>query len=168
MVTNKLLLSLIVIGLVTGCTAETSFQGEAEATLTPKSIPSPLATQTGDSEPPPATETSEMPTNAAVPDTPFPVESEQPPDSERRSPRPPVEGARRDLARRLQVDLALVEVIEAVTQEPDVEMMPCLANGTVTEELWVNLDEVQWITLSVKKQVHHYLVLDDFIVYCQM
>jgi hypothetical protein len=79
-----------------------------------------------------------------------------------------VEGARRDLARRLQVDPVWIEVVEAVTREPDAETMPCLTNGTVPQELWADLDQVQWITLSVKEQVYHYLVLDDFIVYCQM
>jgi hypothetical protein len=68
----------------------------------------------------------------------------------------------------LQVDLAWIEVVEVITREPDAEVMPCLAGDAVPEELWANLDEVKWITLSVGGKIHHYLVLEDLTIYCQV
>jgi hypothetical protein len=165
MIANKSLLLLTIVGLVAGCSARTPSQPDGEPSPVPSVIPSPLPTQTIplETETVPVDETPEAPTEQLSPG-----ESGQPPVDRDGALRPPVEGARRDLARRLQVDLAWVEVVETVTRQPDAETMPCLTNGTVPEELWANLDQVQWITLSVKQQVHHYLVLDDFIVYCQM
>ena len=114
----------------------------------------------------PAGETLEPPTGGAAPDASPTAGPGPPPADEDRSPRLPVESARRDLARRLRVDLALIKVVEAVSQEPDAEVMSCLAGDAASEESWANLDEVQWLSLLVKGNVYHYVVLEVDVIYC--
>lgn len=161
MVTNKLLILLLVIGLATGCVIGVSSPRGDE----PSPLPSPLPTQTGASETAPASETPETPADRATPDVPPPAER-RPPAIEDSSPPTPVEMARSDLAHRLHTDIFLIDVVGVVAREPDVEVMPCLASDAVAERLWANLGEVQWISLSVKGNVHHYVALGDLVIYC--
>jgi hypothetical protein len=79
----------------------------------------------------------------------------------------PAELARADLAYRLNANISLVEVVSVVTREPDGEEMPCLTGDTISEKFWGRVDEVGWITLSVKGNIHHYVALGDVIIYCE-
>lgn len=74
--------------------------------------------------------------------------------------------ARLDLAHRLNTDIIWIDVVEVVTREPDADIMPCLADETLFRGLRENLGEVQWISLSVKGNIYHYIALGDFIQYC--
>lgn len=161
MITNKLLSLLVVVGLTAGCATRVS----SPCGTGPAPLPSPLSTQTGVSETAPANETPETPVDRVTPDVPLPVER-RPPAVEDHSPPTPVETARVDLAHRLHTDIFLIDVVKVVAQEPDAEVMPCLAGDAVPEELWVSLSEVQWISLSVKGNVHRYVALGDLIIYC--
>jgi hypothetical protein len=82
------------------------------------------------------------------------------------SPIPPVAMARADLARRLKVAMAWIETVEVTTQRDDAQDLLCLTNGSVPESLLANQDLVQWISLSFKGNVYHYIALADLIVYC--
>ncbi len=164
-VTNKLLPLLVVVGLAAGCVAGVSSPpGDGE----PLPVSSPLPTQTGESDAAPAGETPEAPSRQATPDVSPAVERQLPPAVETLSPSTPVEAARSDLARRLHVDAFWIEVVEVVVREPDTVVMPCLAEDAAFEKLGEGLDEVrvQWISLSVKGSVHHYVALGDLVVYC--
>jgi hypothetical protein len=78
----------------------------------------------------------------------------------------PAELARADLAYRLNADIALVEVVSVVTREPDEDEIPCLTSDAIAEDLWGRVEEVRWIALSVKGNVHHYVALGDLVIYC--
>lgn len=114
----------------------------------------------------PASQTPEMDADRTPHPLPPPSKHQPPPIDTDDSPLTPIEMARADLSRRLKVDAVWIEVVEVVTREPNAEDMPCLAGNSVPEELWVNLDEVQWISLSAKGNIHHYIVLGDLIIYC--
>jgi hypothetical protein len=114
----------------------------------------------------PAGETPEPSTDGATPDISPIAGPGQPPADGDYSLYSPVEGARWDLARRLQTDPVWVEVVEVITREPDAEVMSCLSGNAVPEEPWTNLDEVQWISLLVKGNVYHYVVLELDVIYC--
>lgn len=98
--------------------------------------------------------------------TPPPSEYHRPPIDKDFLPPTPAETAQADLAHRLHVDIGWIKVTEIVAREPNTEDMPCLARDSVPEGLWMNLDEVQWISLSVKGNVHHYVALGDLVIYC--
>lgn len=169
MVTNKLLFLLVVIGLTAGCGAGTASPRDIEPSPTWSLISSPIPTQTRFSETEPAGGTPEAPADRVAPDLPTPVEGRppaMPPAVEDISPPTPVEAARADLAHRLHTDIAWVEVVGVATRAPDAGVMPCLASDAVAEELWVNLSEVEWISLSVKGNVHHYVALGAWVIYC--
>jgi len=79
----------------------------------------------------------------------------------------PVDLARADLAIRLHADIALVELVSLVKGAPDGEAMPCLTDGRLAEELWSRVEEVAWITLSVKGSAHHYVGVGNRVIYCE-
>ena len=126
----------------------------------------PLPTQTGISETVPASQTPEMDADRTPPPLPPPSKHRPPPIDMDDLPPTPIDRARANLSRRLHVDIVWIEVAEVVLREPNAEDMPCLAGKSVSEELWVNLDEVQWISLSVKGNIHHYIALGDVVIYC--
>ena len=94
------------------------------------------------------------------------VTPRQPPVDVELVPIPSVAMARADLARRLTVDAALIETVQVTSQRSDAPDMPCLTKGSVPESLLVNLDQAQWISLSFKDNVYHYIALADLVVYC--
>lgn len=140
----SLLPLIITIGLITGCVA---------GTATPRSTASPSPTI--------------MPTDTStVPPSPRPTEQRPPAIEEQATPMP-VQMARADLARRLNTDIDLIEIVDVSTRAPDPAEMPCLAEGTVPERVWRGLEEVEWITLSVKGNQHHYLAWGEMVIYCE-
>jgi len=164
-VTNKLLPLLVVVGLAAGCAAGVSSPpGGGE----PLPVSSPLPTQTGESDAAPAGETPEAPSKQATPDVSYPAEHWQPPVDVDDSPHTLVGMARDDLAHRLRIDLVWVEVVEVVAREPDAEVMSCLAMGEIYhKDMLTDLGEVQWISLSVKGNIHHYVAFADGVIYCE-
>jgi hypothetical protein len=91
----------------------------------------------------------------------------QPPVDVDNVPPVPAQAARFDLARRLRLDARLISVVEITTQVPSPKEMPCLAGGLLDEDLSASGQEVQWITLSAKGKIYHYVALRDLIVYCE-
>ena len=161
MIISRSLFLFISIGLIAGCIAGTSDQHGIETVV----ISSPFPTQSGNLEP--VTETLDTYKDETSPYVlPLDQPKQQPPPSGGDPPRTPVGMAKSDLARRLQVDLAWVEVVEVATREPDEEIVSCLTGDGAYEQLWADLDEVQWITLSVKASLYHYVALVDLVVYC--
>lgn len=144
MFAKKLLSLLIAIGLTAGCVA---------GTATPRSTESPSPTI--------------MPTDTrTVPPSPRPTE-QRPPAIEEQATPTPAQMARADLAHRLNADVALIEIVDVSKRAPDPDEMPCLAEGTVPERVWRELEEVEWITLSVKGNRHHYLAWGEVVIYCE-
>ena len=170
MVANKLLFLLTVIGLVTGCSVGMPSQRDAEPSPVPSSIPSPLPTQTVvlETEVASVNGTLEIPVEQAPSSVPLPTEHRPPPARDDLSLPTPVETARLDLADRLHTDVAWVQVMSVVTREPDAEVVLCLGDNASFRKLWEDLVDVQvqWISLSVKGNVHHYVALGDWVAYC--
>jgi hypothetical protein len=108
----------------------------------------------------------ETPADRATPHVPPPTERRPPPVDLEDAPFTPVAMAQADLSRRLRVDIAWIEVVEVVSREPSAEDIRCLAGDSASEERWANLDKIQRITLSVKGNVHHYVALENLIIYC--
>jgi hypothetical protein len=79
----------------------------------------------------------------------------------------PAQSARIDLAARLHTDADLVEILDVTSQKPDPQTMPCLADGSLAEELWSRAETVEWISLSIKGNLYHYLALGDLLLYCE-
>lgn len=161
---KDLLPTVVVIGLVAGCSVGVVSHRDVELL----SIPSPLPTPVMELKTPPVGEPPEMPADRATHDAlslPPSVGHRPPPAVEDHFPPTPVEMARADLAHRLHTETSLVDVVEAVTREPDVEVMRCLGD-ILSEELWSDLSEVEWISLSVKGNVHHYVALGEVVLYC--
>lgn len=171
MVANKLLFLLMVVGLVTGCSVGMSSQSGVELLPVPSSIPSPLPTQTVvlGTEITPVNEAPETPVEQMTPGIPPPAGLRPPPARNDPAPLTPVEMARFDLADRLHTDVTWVQVMGVVTREPDAEVMLCLGDNALFKRLWEDLVDVQvqWISLSVKGNVHHYAALGDLVVYCK-
>jgi len=164
MVMSKLLFLFVSISLIAGCVIGTPGQHSVE----PASTLSPLPTQPGDL-PTSIIETPEMSTIEPATLDVFPLSTpEQQPPADDAPPRTLVGMTKADLARRLRVDPAWVEVVQVAAREPDTQVMSCLNNGAAPERTWENLDEVQWITLSVKGEVYYYVALVDLISYCDM
>jgi len=157
MFTNKLLPWLIFVGLLTSCAIDTPLSS------TPKPSSRPIHTEI--SVTPSASKTPETPTVQATPDA--PSTKERPPAVEDMSTPAPVETARADLAQRLHTDVARIEVIDVTAREPDIEDMPCLADKPTFEKLGESVEEIQWITLSVKDNIYHYVAWGDQVIYCE-
>jgi hypothetical protein len=168
MITNKLLVVLVVGGLIMGCTARVSVSTPAQPSHAPSpSTPSPLPTQTGISvKTVPATEVIQTPADRATFTVPPSIDHQFPPAIDDHLPPTSVETARADLAHRLHTDVSLIKVTEVGLREPDLEVMPCLADLSRYEELWKNLSEIEWIALSVKGNIHHYVAVGDLVLYC--
>ncbi|MCP4540857.1 MAG: hypothetical protein GY832_27285 [Chloroflexi bacterium] len=171
MIAKKLLFLLLVIGLITGCSTRTSPQQDAEPSPIPSPIPSPRPTQT------PPLETETVPVNEATeilgeqPPSivPPPAEHRPPPSRDDPEPHTLAEMARFDLADRLYTDVDSVQVMGVVTRELDADVMSCIEDEPLFEKLWEDDQgerQVEWISLSVKGNVHHYIVLGDWVAYC--
>lgn len=160
MIMSRWLCLCVSIGLMAGCTVGVQGQHGVEPGPTFSSLPTPP----GDSGPVSVTET---PMGGATPYV-LPLaepELQQPPADD--APSCTIVGmARADLARRLGVGLEWVEVVAVTAREPDTEVMFCLAGDATPEPAWADLDEVQWITLSVKGKVYRYVGLVDLVSYC--
>jgi hypothetical protein len=141
----SLLPLMITIGLIAGCVAGTATPRGTE------SSPAPTVPQTDTS---------------TVQPSPRPTEQRPPAVEEQATPMP-AQMARADLARRLNTDTALIEIVDVSTRAPDPAEMPCLADGTVPERVWRGLEEVTWVTLSVKSNRHHYLAWGEMAIYCE-
>jgi hypothetical protein len=157
------LLLLIGVGLLTGCVAK----GSSKTDDVSSSLPPPLPTD-GESlhMEVPEGETPEAPVNRPTPGVTPPAERSQPPSEELESPLRPVSIAQFDLARRLRIKPAWVEVIEVTIREPDPETMPCLASDAVADALPADLSQVWWITLSAKGSLYHYVAAAGDVFYC--
>lgn len=161
----RLLRLMIIVGLTAGC-ATTAPVSPGPGPTTEASRPS--------SSPTPRPDIPQTPTVSEASPTPASrVTREAPRGSEYRPPAvediatpTPAELARADLAYRLNADIALVEVVSVVTREPDEDEMPCLTSDAIAEDLWGRVEEVRWIALSVKGNVHHYVALGDLVIYC--
>jgi hypothetical protein len=157
--------------LVTGCSVGMSSQSGVEPLPVPSSIPSPLPTQTMTlrTEVAPVNEVPEIPVGQTPSSVPLPAEHRPPPARDDLSLPTPVEMARFDLADRLHTDVTRVQVMGVVTREPDAEVMLCLGDNTLFKRLWEDLVDVQvqWISLSVKGNVHHYAALGGLVIYCE-
>lgn len=162
MITNKLLPLLIAIGLTTGCATRTPAPPSPELSYTP----TPLSTRTGVSETVPASEALETPADEATPSVLPPAEYRRPPIDDDESPPTPVEMAKTDLARRLNVDVTLIEVVETTVGRATTEDWQCVADGSLGQWLLAQGDDVQRIYLSVKGHLYCYLGLGDLVIYC--
>jgi hypothetical protein len=162
MVTNELFYLLIVVGLVTGCVAGVPAPPCSE----PPHIPLSLPTQPPVSETVPASETSATSTDRAMLSASPPAERMPLAFDDDDSPPTPVEVARANLARRLDVDLAQVEAVEVVPGDVAVEDLQCLADRLLAQRLLAQPGEVQWIHLSVKGNAHYYVALGQLVIYC--
>jgi hypothetical protein len=156
------LLSLIGAVLLTGCVA-----GDSPVTdVAPSFVPSAVPTATGVVERATVgvkpTATGERIQPLATPEA-----EVRPPAVENHSTPAPVEMARADLARRLHTDVSLIEMTDMTLRAPDRDLMPCLAYLGEQEGLFGNLSSVQWITLSVKGNDHHYVALGELVLYCE-
>lgn len=166
MLKSKLLILVAVTLVASGCAMDA--QTPSSSDLTPgasrppdsPTVPRPMP------ETPLATETSQPSAAHTTPGTPITGES-MPPAVEDIATPTAAETARADLAHRLNTETGLVEVVDVVMRPPEPEIMPCLADGVVPEELWRRAEQVKWITLSVKGNVYHYVALGDLVVYCE-
>jgi hypothetical protein len=160
--TNRGLLLLIGVGLLTGCVAG----GPSVTDVASFPIPSAVPTVTESAEGMPV---GEQPTATGEWASPLatPGSEVRPPAVESLSTPAPVEMARADLARRLHTDVSLIKEIEVTFRAPDLDVMPCLADIGQHEALFGNLSNVQWITLSVKGNDHHYVALGELVLYCE-
>jgi hypothetical protein len=163
MIMSKWLCLFVSIGLVAGCTVGRQGQHTIEPRPTVSSLPTPPR----DSGPVSVPETPEASMEEAAPYV-LPLDEPEPqqPPADDAPARTIVGMARADLARRLGVGLEWVEVVEVTAREPDTEVMLCLAGDATPEPAWADLDEVQWITLSVKGKVYRYVGLVDLVSYC--
>jgi len=162
MVTNKLLPLLTIIGLVTGCAGAMPVPSSPEPSDTPTTLP----TQTRVPEIAPAGEMPETPADGATPFAPAPAEHRPPAFDDDNSLPTPVEIARADLARRLDVDVAQVEVVEVVAGKVVTGYSQCVADNLLAQRLLAQPGEVQWIRLSVKGNAHCYAALGHLVIYC--
>ncbi len=171
LIASKLLFLLTIVGLTTGCSVQMSSQHDVEPSLVSSPIPSPLPTQTI------ALETAIVPVEGrpetlveqSTPGAPPPAERQPPPARDDPSPPSPAEMARFDLADYLHTDVAWVQVVDVVVREPDAEVMSCLGNEPLFEKLWGDDQvtvQVDWISLSVKGNIYHYVALGDRVTYC--
>jgi len=160
--TNRGLLLLIGVGLLTGCVAEGSSIDGVEPSLVPSAVPT--ATES-----PEETPVGVKPTTTGERALPLatPRGEVRPPAVESLSTPSPVEMARADLARRLHTDVSLIEKTGLTFRAPDLDGMPCLADIGEQEALFGNLSSVLWITLSVKGNDHHYVALGELVLYCE-
>lgn len=148
---NKWLFPLIVVGLAVGC-AKT-----AGPPLSPTSAPAtPIPALT------PSASLQRPRSPAATPS----AEYQPPVDDGPSMPLSPAAQARIDLARRLRIDSDRIDVVNVTARELDEAVISCLTRGGGSEKLWADLEEVQWITLAVKDKVHHYVALDELVIYC--
>jgi hypothetical protein len=168
MIANKLLFLLVVVGLTVGCTTHVSISATAQPSHTPSpSTPYSFPTQTGISvETVPAAEVVQIPADRATFAIPPSIDHRPPPAVDHHLPPTSVEMARADLAHRLHADVSVIKVTEVGLREPNLEVMPCLADLSRYEELWKNLSEIEWIVLSVKGNIHHYVAVGDLVLYC--
>ena len=162
MITNKLLPLLIAIGLTTGCATRTPAPPSPELSYTP----TPLSTRTGVSETVPASEALETPADEATPSVLPPAEYRRPPIDDDESPPTPVEMAKADLARRLNVDVTLIEVVETTVGRATTEDWQCVADESLGQWLLAQGGDVRHIHLSVKGHLYCYLGLGDLVIYC--
>lgn len=160
-------LLLIVAGLAGGC------RPAVEPALSPtrqSDIPmSALATPSHRTESPVPTPSAESQPAAddesSAPASP-PAEVQPPVDDGPSVPAPPAARARFDLARRLGIDSAQINVVSVRTREVDEAVISCLTKGAGSEELWEKLEKVEWITLAIEGKRYHYIALPDLTVYC--
>jgi hypothetical protein len=145
---STLLMLLMLISLTVGCATPAS----PEASDAPEST----KTEVGETAEPIETATAQ----ATMPES-------RPPAVEDMSTPTPAEMASIDLAHRLNADVQFVEVVEVTTRAPDPDEMVCLTDGSVPEALWTRAETVQWIALSVKGNLYHYVALGDLVVYCE-
>ena len=134
---------------------ESTATSTLSAGVSPLVSPLPTAMPPGKAVAPPALVTA------------VPSGQSRPPAIEVYATPPPAETARADLAHRLHTDIALIQIVQVITREPDADEMPCLAEQSMSQKLWADLNEVQWISLSVKGNIHYYAAMGDLILYCE-
>jgi hypothetical protein len=101
----------------------------------------------------------------SVPASP-PAEVQPPVDDGPPVPASPAARARIDLARRLGIDSTQIDVVSVRTREIDEAIISCLTRGAGSEELWSELEAVEWITLAIEGKRYHYVALPDLTIYC--
>jgi len=169
-------LILILVGLMMIVVMEGGCSPLPADTADPGGTPAPTS-PTGDRP------TDILPTPSPSPAAPGATEPGLPSESHERIPPPPIdpypvgdsgnlpftpaESARVDLARRLNADVALIELAWIVTRSPDPDEMPCLRNNPAVEEVTLAVNEVEWMAFSVKGNLHHYIVVARVPIYCE-
>ncbi len=105
--------------------------------------------------------TNKRPTGSPASETP------QPPVDLDAGPSHPAARARLDLARRLRIEAAQIEVVEASSREIDAAVRACLDRAIAPDGLLDGQEEeVVWIVLAVGGKRYHYLGVGELIVYC--
>jgi hypothetical protein len=158
---------LIVTGLAAGC-------GPAvEPSLAPTSQPATPASslsipphRTESPAPTPSTEDQPAVDDDLSATASAPAEDQPRVDDGPAVPASPAARARIDLARRLQVNSAQISVVNVTTRRVDEAVISCLSKGAGSENLWNELEEVQWVTLAIGGKRYHYVALQDLTIYC--
>jgi hypothetical protein len=90
----------------------------------------------------------------------------QPPYDKKPAPPSLVDKARFDLVRRLHINLADIQVIQAEVRPMDALAMRCLAGAPVVSSPAAAPEEVHWIVLTAGGQTYAYAGVAGKVIYC--
>lgn len=90
----------------------------------------------------------------------------QPPYDKKPAPPSLIDKARFDLARRLRINLADIQVIEAEVRPMDEQAMRCLAGAPAVSNPDAAPEEVHWIVLTAGGQTYAYAGVAGEVIYC--
>jgi hypothetical protein len=90
----------------------------------------------------------------------------QPPYDKKSAPLSLTDKARFDLARRLRINLADIQVIDIEIRPIDAQAMRCVADSPAVRESGPAPEEVHWIVLTARGQTHTYAGWAGEVIYC--
>jgi hypothetical protein len=90
----------------------------------------------------------------------------QPPYDKKSAPPGLIDKARFDLARRLRINLADIQVIDTEIRPMDAQAMRCVAGGPAAREAGAVPKEVHWIALTAGGQTYSYAGVGGEVIYC--